>query len=204
MGRVNVPEMPLTFNLMNSSQTAATPDSEPALVTARTGSPEQTKALAAALSPLVRDGDLIVLAGDLGAGKTCFSQGFGAGLGITERMTSPTFTLHNQYQGRLLLNHLDVYRLDQIEETLDLDLPEMLESGVTLIEWGEQIDPALPSDHLIVRILMVPLDANTTSPESDDDTLDDARIIQLEAGGATWAARLGDVVVAIEAWNTSC
>ncbi len=140
--------------------------------------------MAAALSAILRDGDLVVLAGDLGAGKTCFTQGVAVGLGIDERVTSPTFTLHNRYEGSLVLNHLDVYRLDQLEETLDLDLPELLETGVTVIEWGEQIDPVLPTDHLVIRLLL---------GEADDD-----RRIEFEAGGPQWADRMSELVSVVE------
>ncbi len=167
------------------------------MLCATTTGPDETRALAWALSGCVNDGDLLVLSGDLGAGKTCFSQGFGKGLGIEDRITSPTFTLHNQYEGRLLFNHLDVYRLDDLEETLDLDLPEMLESGVTIIEWGDQIDPALPSDHLVVRILM---DEPGASGKADDDR----RLFQIEAGGPTWTERLAGVETAIHPWVQPC
>ena len=145
-----------------------------------------TRSLAAALAAVFRDGDLVVLAGDLGAGKTCFTQGVAVGLGIDERVTSPTFTLHNRYEGSLVLNHLDVYRLDQLEETLDLDLPELLESGLTVIEWGEQIDPALPADHLVVRLLL---------GDGDDD-----RTIEFEAGGPSWQHRMADLSAAMQPW----
>ena len=139
--------------------------------------PEQTEAVAGALAPELRDGDLVVLAGDLGAGKTRFTKGLAAGLGVTETVTSPTFTLVNRYDdGRLVLHHLDVYRLDDLSETLDLDLPELLESGVTVIEWGDEIDAVLPADHLTVRI------------EHGAD--DDERRIRFEPGGAEWAQRL--------------
>lgn len=147
-------------------------------------SPDQTRSLAAAISAVLRDGDLVVLAGDLGAGKTCFAQGVAIGLGIDERVTSPTFTLHNRYEGSLVLNHLDVYRLDQLDETLDLDLPELLETGVTVIEWGEQIDPVLPADHLVVRLLL---------GDGDDD-----RLIEFEASGPEWANRLHALAASIE------
>lgn len=138
----------------------------------------QTRQVAGALADVVDDGDLIVLAGDLGAGKTCFTQGLGAGLGIDDRITSPTFTLANRYSGRLVLHHLDVYRLDDLSETLDLDLPELLESGVTVIEWGEQIAPVLPG-HLTVRLLL---------GDGDDD-----RVIRFEAESTSWGHRLGPV-----------
>lgn len=144
----------------------------------------------------MRVGDLIVLAGDLGAGKTCFTQGLGAGLGITDRMTSPTFTLINRYdRGRLELNHLDVYRLDDIAETLDLDLPELLEVGLTVIEWGEEITEVLPVDHLTIRLRYPEFDEAAANAPADDD-----RIIQIEAGGPSWDERLPALAMAIEGW----
>ncbi|MEL7158633.1 MAG: tRNA (adenosine(37)-N6)-threonylcarbamoyltransferase complex ATPase subunit type 1 TsaE, partial [Actinomycetota bacterium] len=108
--------------------------------------PATTRALAGAMATVLDDGDLLVLTGDLGAGKTCFTQGLGAGLGIEDRITSPTFTLVSEYRGRLDLHHLDVYRLDGPADTLDLDLHELAEDGVTVIEWGERIDAALGVD----------------------------------------------------------
>lgn len=141
-----------------------------------TACPEQTKQVASGLADLLGDGDLIVLAGDLGAGKTCFTQGLGAALGIDERITSPTFTLANRYNGRLELNHLDVYRIEDLAETLDLDLPELLERGVTVIEWGEQIEPVLSADRLTIRLLL---------GGSDDD-----RELRFEAGTSRWRDRI--------------
>lgn len=154
---------------------------------ARTADAATTKALAAALGELARPGDLILLAGDLGAGKTAFAQGFGAALGVTEPITSPTFTLVSQYRGRLELNHLDVYRLDQLSDVLDLGLPEMLdEGGVTLIEWGDAIAPALPADYLVVRF---------SFGEGDDD-----RELELITVGNRWAARRRALAVALAPW----
>lgn len=168
-----------------------------AVISVATSSPRDTQALAAALSEHLLVGDLLVLAGDLGAGKTCFAQGLGAGLGISERMTSPTFTLVNRYEsGRLELNHLDVYRIDDIAETLDLDLPELLEVGVTVIEWGEEIDEVLPVDHLTVRLRYPEAAADSSGSEVDDDR----RLIQLEAGGPSWAERLESLAPSIERW----
>lgn len=143
--------------------------------------PDRTAELAAALAELVEVGDLLILTGDLGAGKTRFTQGLGSGLGIERRITSPTFTLANRYHGRLLLHHLDVYRLDSLAETLDLDLPDLLESGVTVIEWGDQISEVLPPDRLVVALRY---------PEPVDDHLDTDRIIEFAAHGRSWADRL--------------
>lgn len=146
------------------------------MIRAATSSVEETRALARALADLLRPGDLLLLAGDLGAGKTAFTQGLGLGLGVEGRVTSPTFTLHNRYEGRHRLDHLDVYRLDQLEEVLDLGLPELLEEGgVIVVEWGDRITPALPSDYLEVRLAL---------GAGDDD-----RTIELVAVGPSWSAR---------------
>jgi tRNA threonylcarbamoyladenosine biosynthesis protein TsaE len=154
---------------------------------AATDSVDSTRALASALAELARPGDLLLLVGDLGAGKTAFTQGFGAGLGIDEQITSPTFALVQGYTGRLDLNHLDVYRLEQINEALDLGLSELLDDGsVTLIEWGDTITSALPRDYLEVRI--------TFGDEADD------RILVLTPVGSSWQARRRAMSVAVAAW----
>lgn len=143
-------------------------------------SPEQTGALATALAEAAEPGDVLVLVGDLGAGKTAFSKAYGKALGVNEAMTSPTFTLAREYEGRLTLHHLDVYRLEMMAEVLDLDLPELLDSGgVVLIEWGDAILPMLPRDFLEVRF---------TFGDGDDD-----RNIELNPVGARWCAR-GDLL----------
>lgn len=155
-----------------------------------TADADGTGAFGAALAAHLVDGDLLVLTGDLGAGKTRLTQGIGAGLGVDDRITSPTFTIASRYEGRLVLNHLDVYRIDQIDETLDLDLPELLESGVTVIEWGEQIDPALPSERLVVRLAY---------GDGDDD-----RSIRFEADSAGWIDRLDGLASALVDWEAPC
>ncbi|MCU0312241.1 MAG: tRNA (adenosine(37)-N6)-threonylcarbamoyltransferase complex ATPase subunit type 1 TsaE [Acidimicrobiales bacterium] len=158
------------------------------MIYARTTSVEATRALAAALAELARPGDLVLLAGDLGAGKTAFTQGFGAALGVEERITSPTFTLVNNYAGRLELNHLDVYRLDALAEVLDLGVPEMLdEGGVTVIEWGDAVAPVLPADYLQISF-------------SFCDDADDDRVIELVPVGARWQARTRALAAAVSPW----
>jgi tRNA threonylcarbamoyladenosine biosynthesis protein TsaE len=158
------------------------------VIVAETHDVTATQALAAALAELARPGDLILLAGDLGAGKTAFAQGFGAALGVTERITSPTFTLHSRYEGRLQLDHLDVYRLEQLSEVLDIGLPEMLDEGsVILIEWGDAITPALPADYLEIRIGF---------GEGDDD-----RVLSLDAVGPRWSARTRTLATALQPWS---
>ena len=153
----------------------------------RTTSVDQTRALAGAVAELARPGDLLLLVGDLGAGKTAFTQGFGAGLGIDEQITSPTFALVQGYTGRLDLNHLDVYRLEQVNEALDLGLSELLDEGsVTLIEWGDTITSALPRDYLEVSI--------TFGDEADD------RLLELRPVGPQWQARMRALSIALAAW----
>jgi tRNA threonylcarbamoyladenosine biosynthesis protein TsaE len=155
----------------------------------RTRSADETRALARLLAGVCRPGDLLLLVGDLGAGKTTFTQGFAAGLGVTERVTSPTFTLANVYRGRLTLNHLDVYRIDELDEVVDLSLPELLDGDdVTLIEWGDTIRAVLPPDYLEVRL---------TLGDGDDD-----RTLGLRAVGL-WAARAAEVLAAVRAWEES-
>lgn len=151
-----------------------------------TSSPDQTRAVAAALAASCRGGDLILLTGDLGAGKTTFTQGFGAALGVTGPITSPTFTLHHRYQGRLVVNHLDVYRLEQLDETIELGLAELLDSGdVTVIEWGDTIRPVLPGDYVQLSL------------ELGED--DDQRVVHIEFAGRAWADRFDELAEAITA-----
>ena len=167
------------------------------MIQARTRSPEDTQRLAANLAELARSGDLLLLVGDLGAGKTAFAQGFAAALGISEPVTSPTFTLAREYRGRLLLHHLDVFRLDQLAEVLDLGLPELLDSdGVTLIEWGDTIRQALPNDYLEVALTF------TDGPDSSPDE----RVVMLTPVGHHWQARSQTLATAVAPWaeDTPC
>jgi tRNA threonylcarbamoyladenosine biosynthesis protein TsaE len=157
-------------------------------VVASTRSVDETRELGAAIAGIARPGDVVVLAGDLGAGKTAFVQGFGRGLGVTERITSPTFTLVHVYEGRLPIHHLDVYRLEQINEALDLGLPEMLdEGGVVLVEWGDAILPVLPHDHLEVRLTFGP---------GDDD-----RYVAVRPIGPAWGPRTDALEGVMSPWT---
>ena len=155
-------------------------------VVCSTSTADQTRLLAGAVAGLVQDGDLLVLIGDLGTGKTAFAQGLAAALGVDAPVTSPTFTLANRYQGRLVVNHLDVYRLSDLAEARDLAIPELLEQGVTLIEWGERILPALPGDRLDVRI---------TFGDGDDD-----RLIEIRSVGDRWCRCRDELREALEPW----
>ena len=121
--------------------------------TVQTHSPEETWALAANLANELPPGTVIALHGDLGAGKTCFIQGFAAALGIDEPITSPTYTIIGEYEGRLPLHHIDLYRLSGPEEALGLGLEEYFDAnGITAIEWAERAEGLLPPDLLHIRI----------------------------------------------------
>ncbi len=159
------------------------------MIKALTKSAEDTRELAAALAVLARPQDVILLSGDLGAGKTTFAQGFGRGLGVSEPIVSPTFTLVRTYDGRLPLVHCDVYRLDRLEEVADLDLPELLdEGGVALVEWGDAIAPCLAADFLEVRMELA---------DGDDDRRLDLRVV-----GPSWTARIPPLSAALARWAT--
>ena len=152
----------------------------------RTTSVAATRELAAAVAALARPGDLVLLVGDLGAGKTAFTQGFAEALGVSETITSPTFTLVRTYVGKHKLNHLDVYRLVTVAEAEDLGLGELLEDGITLIEWGDTIAAVLPADYLELRFLL-----------GDDD---DERTIGTHIVGPSWSARQRALKEAMEPW----
>ena len=112
-------------------------------------SPAETRTLGRRLGELLEAGDVVTLRGDLGAGKTALAQGVGEGLGVTEPVSSPTFTLVQEYRGRLPLWHLDVYRLRSPEEVVDLGWSDLLAGGgVLLVEWPERIEPFLPPERL--------------------------------------------------------
>src|SRR5205823_12205470 len=105
------------------------------------------------LGETLQAGDVVCLTGPLGAGKTTLAQGIAEGLGVTEPVSSPTFTLVQEYAGRVPVFHLDVYRLRSLDELWDLSFEDLRAApGVMLIEWPERIAPALPADRLEVEI----------------------------------------------------
>lgn len=123
------------------------------LVGFTTDSEQQTREFAAHLAAVARAGDRIALLGPLGAGKTQFAKGFAAGLGVSEVVNSPSFTLMAEYAGRLRLFHQDLYRLAGAEEIVGGGLLDERQSeGVTLSEWGERLPAELDQDRLTVRI----------------------------------------------------
>jgi tRNA threonylcarbamoyladenosine biosynthesis protein TsaE len=141
-----------------------------------TSDPAETRALAARLAAAARPGDLLCLVGDLGAGKTQFAKGFATGLGITDTVSSPTFVLMTEYDGRLPLFHLDLYRLDDAADALAGGLlDERQLEGVALVEWAERLGGALPVGRLDVVI---------------DGTGDDPRRIALRSADPGYARYL--------------
>jgi tRNA threonylcarbamoyladenosine biosynthesis protein TsaE len=132
-------------------------------------SPEATRAFAASLATAAEPGDVICLWGELGAGKTVFAKGFGAGLGVRETISSPSFVLMGEYAGRLPLFHIDLYRLASAQDVFDAGLlDDRQAAGVVLIEWPDRLGSALPSERLDVRI---------------DGGADEPRTLHIEAHG---------------------
>jgi tRNA threonylcarbamoyladenosine biosynthesis protein TsaE len=138
--------------------------------------PEDTRALGVALAGLLRPGDLVVLVGPLGAGKTALTQGIGAGLGVREPVTSPTFVISRVHRdGRIPLVHVDAYRLGGVADVDDLDLDAAVAESVTVVEWGHGLVEQLTDENLEVRL------------ERRDD---DVRTAVLVPHGPGWEARL--------------
>lgn len=158
------------------------------MIKAKTNSAESTRALGGALASAVSEHDLILLAGDLGSGKTTFTQGFGSALGIDEPITSPTFVLMRSYEARLKLHHVDVYRLEALQEVVDLGLLELLdEGGVALVEWGDLAAPVMPRDFLEVRFAV-------------DENDDEVRNVEFNGVGHKWGIREKVISEAIANW----
>ncbi len=117
-----------------------------------TSDEEETRAIGAALGRVLRRGDVLLLSGDLGTGKTCLTQGIGRGLECTGPVTSPSFVLMNEYPGREILFHADLYRIEDIEELDDLGLWDYAERGVLVVEWPERGAALLPGDGLMIEM----------------------------------------------------
>lgn len=115
-------------------------------------SPEEMEAFGRRLAGVLRPGDIVVLEGSLGSGKTLLASGVGQGLGVETQVTSPTFLVVKPYSGLLPLYHADVYRLNSTAEFSDLELVAAAADGVLLIEWGSAVRGALPADILTLRI----------------------------------------------------
>ena len=139
-------------------------------------SPEQTQHLGAQLGELARPGDVFLLSGTLGSGKTCLTQGIAWGLGIKEYASSPSFVIVREHHGRFPLYHVDLYRLDLIEEIADLGLDEYIyNDGICVIEWAEKGTAVLPQENLFIKL---------------DYVSDTERSLSLEARGERYSQLL--------------
>lgn len=137
-----------------------------------TNSPQETERVGARLATVLRPGTILAFRGDLGAGKTAFTRGIARGLGISEPVTSPTYTIVNEYtQGRLPLFHFDMYRLGSSQELFDIGWDDYLErGGICVVEWSEHIEDALEDP---IRVII-----------EKDPAREDSRHIILEGGAA--------------------
>jgi tRNA threonylcarbamoyladenosine biosynthesis protein TsaE len=142
--------------------------------------PDDMRAFGESLAAVMEPGDLVVLTGDLGAGKTTLTQGIGAGLGVTGDVLSPTFVIARVHRGgRIPLVHADAYRLQSVDEIDDLDLDASLAESVTVVEWGAGLVERLSGDRLEVQI------------ERPTDAVDETRIVTLHPVGERWVSRIG-------------
>lgn len=164
--------------------------------------PGTTREIAAALAPHLEPGDVLSLSGELGAGKTCFVQGLARALGVEQRVTSPTFVLVRIYEGSMRIVHCDVYRLDRLQDVLDLGEEVLAPDALTVIEWGDAITAILPDDRLEVVLTLAdePAVADDAPPGAAGPAEDPARQLQLVAHGR-WVDRLPDVARATGPWH---
>jgi tRNA threonylcarbamoyladenosine biosynthesis protein TsaE len=149
-----------------------------------THGPEETLELGKRLGEIARPGDIYLLSGNLGVGKTCLTQGIARGLGSQEYALSPTFVLMREIHGRLPLYHIDLYRLDHLEEIADLGLDDYLYGkGLCVIEWAEKGLGVLPHEHLMIKI----------DYSSSDSEHINKRYFTIEARGRQYDALLGQL-----------
>jgi tRNA threonylcarbamoyladenosine biosynthesis protein TsaE len=154
----------------------------------RSETADDTRAIGQALADLFRAGDAAILTGELGAGKTTLVQGVALGLRSEDPVASPTFTLVREYRiERITLVHADVYRLDRVQDVVDLGLSEMLEEGVLVVEWGDAVESLLPPDHLVVEL---------TVPGVGDE-----RRLAIRAVGSEWNPRWERLEQLVERWR---
>jgi tRNA threonylcarbamoyladenosine biosynthesis protein TsaE len=152
---------------------------------------EETRIVGASLAPALLPGDVVSLTGDLGAGKTAFVQGLAAALGVEKRVTSPTFTIVHQYDGRFPIIHLDIYRLQSFQEVIDLGFEEFLApEAIVAIEWGEAISPMLPRRYLEIEMRRV---VDTTEDE------DHLRRLVFKPHGHDWIRKVQSMRTTAEA-----
>ena len=157
---------------------------------------DETRRVAATVAGALRPGDVVALTGELGAGKTCFVQGAARALGVTDRVTSPSFVLRREYEGTVPILHLDIYRLETLQEIVDLGYEEVFDqTRITFIEWGDAMSPLLPQYHLELefRLPAPDFDAETAPGEED-------RSIVVRPRGQDWLRRAPDLRAALASW----
>lgn len=156
----------------------------------RAATAEDTRSIGEAIEPLLVPGDALALTGELGAGKTTFAQGVARGMGVSGHVVSPTFTLIREYRtGRIPIVHADVYRLDRVQDVVDLGLEEVAQDAVLLVEWGDAVEALLPSGHLVVEL---------TVPGEGEE-----RSVALWAEGDVWRARWERLERVLDAWKAA-
>jgi tRNA threonylcarbamoyladenosine biosynthesis protein TsaE len=159
------------------------------LLELRARTAEDTREVGEAMSASLRARDAVVLTGELGAGKTTFVQGVARGLGIEDQVSSPTFTLVKEYRGILDIAHVDVYRLERVQDVVDLGLDELGDGeGVLLVEWGDAVEDLLPDERLRVEL-------------TTEDLVSDVRRLRVSGLGASWQERWGALEVAVAPWR---
>ena len=165
---------------------------------------DTTVAAGRRLADLLGAGDLVVLTGGLGAGKTTLTRGLGEGLGVRGAVTSPTFVIarvHPSLVGGPELVHVDAYRLGAAEELSDLDLDSELEDSITVVEWGEGLAEQLSQDYLSVTITHGGgddvSDLDDEDPADDEYLVDEERVVEITGHGQDWEGRLGALTAAV-------
>ncbi len=137
--------------------------------TLSSASADETRRLGEALGRLLEVGDTVLLSGELGAGKTVFVQGMASGLGYEGTVSSKSFVLLGQYEGRITLYHADLYRLDQPEQVEDLALDELILDGAVAVEWPERADERLPEGHLLINFTVDSAESRTLKLSATGD-----------------------------------
>ena len=152
---------------------------------------DDTRGVGGAIAGVLRAGDVVALTGELGAGKTTLVQGAARALGVDGPVVSPTFTLVREYDGRMPVAHADIYRLDRVQEVIDLGLDELTgDRGVLFVEWGDAVGVLLPDDRLTVEL---------TAPDPSSE----ARRIVISASGASWEERWSSLRGALHTWEAA-
>ncbi|HWC31980.1 MAG TPA: tRNA (adenosine(37)-N6)-threonylcarbamoyltransferase complex ATPase subunit type 1 TsaE [Actinomycetota bacterium] len=154
----------------------------------RTASAEETTDVGAAIGALLGAGDVVSLTGDLGAGKTTLVRGAARALDVEEAVASPTFVLVREYHGTLPVYHVDVYRLDRLQDVIDLGFEDLMDgSGVVFIEWGNAVEALLPRSYLEVEL----------------EIEEGGRRVVVSARGPMWAGRWERVEAALATWGAT-